>query len=84
MFTFQVLFVGRFFMEKYEINKFLEEYGKKLEDLYKALGIKQKTPELEKLNQEIENPEFWSDQKKAQEVIKKANQLKDSVNSESF
>lgn len=68
-------------MEKYEINKFLEEYGKKLEDLYKALGIKQKTPELLKLNQEIENPDFWSDQKKAQEVIKKANQLKDSINS---
>ena len=68
-------------MEKYEINKFLDEYKSKIEDLYKALGILAKTPELEELNKLIEDPNFWSDGKKAQEVIKRANILKDSINS---
>ncbi|MCR5231886.1 MAG: peptide chain release factor 2 [Acholeplasmatales bacterium] len=68
-------------MEKYEINKFIEEYDIKLKDLDKALGINQKEIELKELNKEIEDPNFWSDQKKAQEVIKKSNLLKDTINS---
>ena len=68
-------------MEKYEINKFLEEYELKLKDLDKALAVNQKSLELEELNKQIEDPNFWSDQRNAQEVIKRANLLKDSINS---
>ena len=68
-------------MEKYEIHKFLEEYKAKLNDMYQALQIKDKEPELKKLNDEIADPNFWSDQKHAQGVIAKANSLKDTVTS---
>ena len=68
-------------MEKYEIHKFLEEYKKRLLDMYQALGIEKKEPELKKLNEEIQAPDFWSDQKHAQSVIMQSNALKDTVSS---
>ena len=64
-------------MEKYEINKFLEEYKVKLSDLYQAFGIESKRPEYELLEREIASPEFWSDQNKAQSTIARANSIKE-------
>ena len=31
-------------MERYEVNKFIEEYDKRVNDLYEALDIKNKKP----------------------------------------
>ena len=68
-------------MEKYEIHKFLEEYKQKLMDMHQALQIDTKEPRLNKLNEEIQAPEFWGDPKHAQIVIGEANALKDTISS---
>ena len=68
------------FMEKYELNKFISEYSKKLDDLYQAFLISSKRKELEGLNKEIQADGFWNDQKKAQDTISRLNAIKDSIN----
>lgn len=64
-------------MEKYEINKFIEEYSIKLKDLYQAFNVEAKTPIHKELEEEIASPEFWNDQDNAQKVIAKANAIKE-------
>ena len=66
-------------MEKYEVNKFIEEYKNKLNDLFQAFNIDNKRIELEKLNKEIEKEGFWNDPEKAQNIISKANAIKDVI-----
>ena len=64
-------------MEKYEINKFIDEYGIKLNDLNEAFNIDGLKEELKVLDSEINNPDFWSDQNKAQSTIQRANEIKE-------
>ncbi len=64
-------------MEKYEINKFIDEYGIKLNDLNEAFNIDGLKKELEALDSEINDPSFWSDQNKAQATIQRANEIKE-------
>lgn len=64
-------------MEKYEINKFIDEYGIKLSDLNEAFNIDGLKKELETLDSEINDPSFWSDQNKAQSTIQRANEIKE-------
>ncbi len=66
-------------MEKYEVNKFIEEYKNKLNDLFQAFNIENKRIELDKLNKEIESEGFWNDPEKAQNIISKANAIKDVI-----
>ncbi len=67
-------------MEKYELNKFITEYKKKLDDLYQAFSILSKKEEYGILNKEIQADDFWNDQKKAQDTISRLNAIKDSIN----
>jgi len=64
-------------LEKYEINKFIEEYTIKLNDLYQAFNIETKAPIHKELEEEIQSPTFWNDQDNAQKVIAKANAIKE-------
>lgn len=64
-------------LEKYEINKFIEEYTIKLNDLYQAFNIETKAPIHNELEEEIQSPTFWNDQDNAQKVIAKANAIKE-------
>lgn len=66
-------------MEKYEVNKFIEEYKNKLNDLFQAFNIENKRIEIDKLNKEIESEGFWNDPEKAQNIISKANAIKDVI-----
>ncbi len=68
-------------MEKYEINKFIEEYKTKLNDLYAAFNIEKKRPELAIYEEKIASPDFWNDQEQAQKIISKSNAIKEVVNS---
>ena len=68
-------------MEKYEINKFIEEYSSKLSDVKTALNIEAKIPVLKELDEKIGKEDFWNDQQVAQKIISKANQLKETINS---
>jgi len=66
-------------LEKYEVNKFIEEYKNKLNDLFQAFNIDNKRIELEKLNKEIEKEGFWNNPESAQNIISKANAIKDVI-----
>ena len=63
-------------MEKYELNKFISEYKKKLNDLFQAFDIDSKRVECKTLNDEIQSEGFWNDQKKAQDIIARFNAIK--------
>ncbi len=66
-------------LEKYEINKFLEDYKVKLKDLYDAFNIKNKLPIYKELEEKIASVDFWNDQANAQKIIAKANTLKEII-----
>ncbi|MCR4855760.1 MAG: peptide chain release factor 2 [Erysipelotrichaceae bacterium] len=64
-------------MEIYEMKQSLNTSLKKLKDLGDSLDLASIDKKLEEL-EELQNSEtFWSDQKKAQNVIKEYNKLKD-------
>lgn len=66
-------------MERYEINKFIEEYDKRVHDLYEALDIKTKQPEFDELSKEIKSDTFWNDQDHAQKTLQRFNLLKGDI-----
>ncbi len=66
-------------MERYEINKYIESFKNKVDDLKLALKIDVIKPELEELSKKMNEQDFWLDQVKAQSVINKANSLKENV-----
>lgn len=68
-------------MEKYEINKFINEYDGKLSDLKTALNVDGKRPILASLEEKINDSDFWLDQDKAKGVIAESNSLKEVLNS---
>ncbi len=68
-------------MEKYEINKFVEEYKKRIDDLFYAFNVEKNKIEYETLKSQIEDPLFWNDQKNAQKVIGEANLIKQKLDS---
>ena len=68
-------------MEKYEINKFIDEYKIKLNDLYVAFNVEAKRPVYRELEEQIASPTFWNDQASAQKVISNANTIKDILQS---
>ena len=67
-------------MERYEINKYLVQLNKEVEDMYIALDIKNNIPILEALEKEISNPDFWLNPQEAQKTINKCNAIKEKVN----
>ena len=66
-------------MEKYEINKFIEDYEIKIKDLYEAFNIDSIKEELKGLEIEINDPSFWSNQSKAQGIISRSNAIKEII-----
>lgn len=76
-----LLILGGDILEKYEINKFIEEYTLKLADLYDAFNISAKLPLYKELEEKIAAPDFWSDQATAQSIINRANGIKEILES---
>lgn len=69
--------MGGEILEKYEINKFIEEYTTRIKDLYDAFRIESKTSAYKELEEKISSPDFWSNQETAQSIISKANAMKE-------
>lgn len=67
-------------MEKYEINKYLISFKEKVNDFYQSLNIDKLREELKILDKEINNPNLWDNPTKAQEIINKANSIKENIN----
>ena len=66
-------------MEKYEVNKFIEESKTRLNDIYEALSIKDKIPQYDILKAESEKPDFWNNPEKAKSTIEKMNSLNKDI-----
>ena len=67
-------------MEKYEINKYLEEFDNKINTLANTLNIDKLKVEIEKLNTEITSSNFWDNPRLAQDTINTFNLLKEKFN----
>lgn len=67
-------------MEKYEINKYLEEFSDKIEGLAKALNVEKLKSEIDLLSSDCARDDFWLDAKLAQEKIGTLNKLKEKYN----
>ena len=67
-------------MEKYEINKYLEEFSDKIEGLAKALNVEKLKSEIDVLSSDCARDDFWLDAKLAQEKIATLNKLKEKYN----
>ena len=67
-------------MEKYEINKYLEEFSDKIEGLAKALNVEKLKSEIDVLSSDCAKDDFWLDAKLAQEKIGTLNKLKEKYN----
>ena len=66
-------------MEKYEVNKFIDESKKRLNDIHDALNIKDKKPLYESLKAESEKPDFWNNPDNAKSIITKMNNLNKDI-----
>lgn len=62
-------------MEMHELVKNLEELNKKLVGLQVMLKLEEKKSEIEKLETEMNSPNFWADQQKAGKISKRLNHL---------
>ncbi|MBR4609193.1 MAG: peptide chain release factor 2 [Erysipelotrichaceae bacterium] len=67
-------------MEIYEMKQCLSASLKKLKDLGDSLDLANIEKQINELDEAQSKEDFWSDQKKAQAVIKEANKLKDLKN----
>lgn len=66
-------------MEKYEINKYLEKFEMNVNDLKSAINIILLEKEMKELNEQISLDGFWNDQKNANKVINRLNEIKEKV-----
>ena len=62
-----------------ELIEKIEELLKRINNANSKLEIPNKILELEKLQKQIENPDFWKDTKKAKEISKKASDLEEEI-----
>ncbi len=67
-------------MDRYEINKALGNFREHVNDLFVALRVDVKREKLSALDLEIQSPDFWNDQKKANLTISEANSLREDIN----
>ena len=67
-------------MERYEINKYMQTFKQKIADLYEALQIKTKEAKLASLDALIGSPNFWDNQKEANNIINEANNIREDIN----
>ena len=63
-------------MENYEINKSLQDFNKRLDELVKAINLPKLDEELDDYEKMMNEPWFWNDQEKSKNVLKKVKILK--------
>ncbi|WP_270742307.1 peptide chain release factor 2 [Holdemanella biformis] len=66
-------------MELYELKQGVSTHLEKLYSLGESLDLSSKNKQIEDYDKQTLEPDFWQDQKKAQQVIRAKNALKDIV-----
>ena len=62
-------------MERYEINKWLEEHSTRINDLKNAIKPEVITERLSALSEHMQAPNFWNNSNEAKKVTKESSQL---------
>jgi peptide chain release factor 2 len=66
-------------MERYEINKWLENHGERLKDLEIAIKPSLLKEKLETINKQMQLPDFWSNTKQAKLISQEAKQIEEKL-----
>lgn len=66
-------------MERYELNKYLESFQSRLNDLEKALDMDNLKKSFEENSRLMTASDFWDDVKSAQKLIEKTNTQKEQI-----
>lgn len=66
-------------METYEVNKIIGQLKESINDLKKAIGPQKLEESYQALNQEMQNPNFWSNTKEAKKVTKHATEIREKL-----
>ena len=66
-------------MENYEISKALLDFKKRLDELVEAINLSSVKEELAEYEQMMDNPSFWSNQKKSAGILKKVKIAKGKI-----
>ena len=63
-------------MENYEINKSLQDFKKRLDELVNAINLQKLNDELIEYDKMMNEPSFWNNQDKSKTVLKKVKIIK--------
>lgn len=66
-------------MERYDVNKLITEFKQSIEDFHRAIQPDILEEKYKELNQEMQDPAFWSNTNKAKKVTKEANSIRHKV-----
>lgn len=66
-------------METYEVHKIIAGFDQSLSDLSNAIQPKRSEEEFQKLNEEMQDPNFWKNTRKAKAVTKKATKIRQKL-----
>ncbi|NLK12199.1 MAG: peptide chain release factor 2 [Candidatus Phytoplasma sp.] len=66
-------------MERYEVNKTLEQFKISIDALEKAINIEEQQARLLSLNESMHDPLFWNNTSQAKKVTQEANQIQSTL-----
>ena len=65
--------------DKYELNLIYEDYAKRSSDLKECLNVENLKEEISKLEEKINEPNFWDDNREASKILKKIGTDKSNI-----
>ena len=68
-------------LENYEISKKIIEFNTRYSELATSIDLDKLNKEIEELEQEMNDPNIWSNQEKSSRVLKKIKEVKDKIKS---
>lgn len=66
-------------MEQYEINKWIDDVNRKINDLERVINIEKLNEKLKELSIEMQDPNYWNNPDRARVVNKEANQIETKI-----
>lgn len=66
-------------MENYEINKYIEDFSKRINDLKEAINIEKLNSDLQENEKLLNNPNFWNDQIRSAKILKEIKDQKEKL-----
>ena len=67
------------FKDKYELNLIYQDFFKRVTDLKECLNVENLKLEIEKLEEKVNEPDFWNDNIEASKILKKIGNDKGNI-----